>query len=110
MYPNDVNGDIFRRLEEDEFDFSVEHPVDFYAIYATEKEADIVARQYASDWKNGEKFKNIETRPSEKGGMELELVPIMKVTYENIVAFENKLAERTSKVNGYLDGWGVLNG
>jgi hypothetical protein len=42
--------------------------------------------------------------------MELELVPIMKVTYKNIVAFESKLAERTSKVNGYLDGWGVLNG
>ena len=110
MYPDDVNGDVFRRLEEDNFDFSTEHPVDFYAIYATEEEADLVARQYATDWKNGQKFKNIETRPSDKGGMELELVPIMLVTYANIVAFENKLAERTSKVKGYLDGWGVLNG
>ncbi|MBW2942467.1 ribonuclease E inhibitor RraB [Zhongshania aquimaris] len=110
MYPNDVNGDVFRRLEEDNFDFSIEHPVDFYAIYATEEEADLVAKQYATDWKRGQQFKNIETRPSEKGGMELELVPIMKVTYENIVAFEKTLAERTAKVNGYLDGWGVLNG
>ena len=110
MYPNDVNGDVLRRLEEDNFDFSIEHPVDFYAIYATEEEADLVARQYATDWKRGEKFKNIETRSSEKGGMELELVPIMIVTYENIVAFEKTLAERTAKVNGYLDGWGVLNG
>jgi len=110
MYPDDVNGDVFRRLEEDNFDFSIEYPVDFYAIYATEEEADLVARQYAKDWKGGQKFKNIETRPSDKGGMELELVPIMKVTYKNVLAFEKKLAERTSKVNGYLDGWGVLNG
>lgn len=42
--------------------------------------------------------------------MELELVPIMMVTYEIIVAFEDKLAQRTSKVNGHLDGWGVLSG
>lgn len=42
--------------------------------------------------------------------MELELVPIMMVTYENIVAFEKTLAERTAKVNGYLDGWVVWNG
>jgi hypothetical protein len=110
MYPDDVNGDVFRRLEEDNFDFSIEYPVDFYAIYATEEEADLVAKQYAKDWNGGQKFKNIETRPSDKGGMELELVPIMKVTYKNIVAFESKLAERTSKVNGYLDGWGVLSG
>ncbi len=109
MYPDDVTGDVFRRLEEDDFDFSLEYPVDFYAVYATEKEADLVARQYATDWKNGDKFKNIETKPAESGGMELELVPIMKVTYQNIVAFENKLSERTSKVDGYLDGWGVLN-
>lgn len=110
MYPDNDNGDVFRRLEEADFDFSQEYAVDFYAVYATEEEADIVARQFASDWKAGEKFKNIETRPAEKGGMELELVPVMKVTYENIAAFEKKLSDRTSKVNGYLDGWGVLHG
>lgn len=42
--------------------------------------------------------------------MELELVPIMMVTYENVLAFEKELAERTSKVEGYLDGWGVPKG
>ena len=110
MYPDDDNGDVFRRLEDADFDFSQEYAVDFFAVYATEEEADVVARQFVSDWKSGQKFKNIETRPAEKGGMELELVPIMRVTYESITAFEKKLADRTSKVNGYLDGWGVLHG
>ncbi len=110
MYPDDVKGDVFRRLERNNFDFSIEHPVDFYAVYATKEEADLIARQYVQDWKSGQKFKNIETRPYDEGGMELELVPIMMVTYETIVAFEKTLAERTDKVNGYLDGWGVWNG
>jgi len=110
MYPDNDNGDVFRRLEEANFDFSQEYAVDFYAVYATEEEADIVARQFASDWNAGQKFKNIETRPVEEGGIELELVPVMKVTYENVAAFEKKLADRTSKVTGYLDGWGVLHG
>ncbi|WP_303461276.1 ribonuclease E inhibitor RraB [Alteromonas sp. 1_MG-2023] len=107
-YPDDSNGDVLRRLEKANFDFSLEYAVDFYAVYETEEEADIVAKQFARDWKEGHKFKNIETRPAETGGMELELVPIMNVTYENITNFEIRLAERTSKVNGYLDGWGVL--
>ena len=110
MYPDDVIGDVFRRLKEDNFDFSVEHPVDFYAIYATEKEVDLIAKQYVADWKAGQQFKNIETRPSDEGGMELELVPMMMVTYENVSAFEKVLAARTAKVNGYLNGWGVWNG
>jgi len=109
MYPDDATGDVFRRLEADGFDFAVPHPVQFFAVYATEADADRVARQYASDWKRGQAFDNIETRPSDKGGMELELVPIMIVTYESVSAFERQLAERTAQVNGYLDGWGVWN-
>lgn len=109
MYPDDANGDVFRSLEENNFDFSKEYPVDFYAVYATEEESDSIAKLYVEDWRNGDAFKKIETRPCDKGGMELELVPIMKLTYENVVSFENRLAERTSKVNGYLDGWGVLS-
>ena len=98
-YPDDVRGDVFRRLEADNFDFSVEHPVDFFAVYTTNEEADLIARQYATDWKNGENFKNIETRPYDEGGMELELVKIMLVTYDNIKTFEEKLIQRTSKVH-----------
>jgi hypothetical protein len=109
MYPDDLNGDVFRRMEADNFDFSIEHPVEFYAVYATEQEADLIARQYVKDRKEGQKFVNIETFPCEDGGMELELVPVMMVTYENIVAFEKTLTERTSEVEGYLDGWGIIS-
>ncbi len=107
-YPNDENGDVFRRMEEQNFDFSKEHVVDFYAVFATEAEADQVARMYVADHNAGDKYTNIETNPHSEGGMELILSKRMLVTYEAICALEQVLSSRVSQVEGYLDGWGVM--
>ena len=107
-YPDDVNGDVFRRMQDSGFDFTVEHIVDFYSVFASEAEADQIARMYLADHKAGELLTDIETRPHEEGGMELILSKRMLVTYEAITEFEKKLRERVSRVEGYLDGWGVL--
>jgi hypothetical protein len=32
----------------------------------------------------------------------------MIVTYEDVSRFEETLAERVARVDGYLDGWGVM--
>jgi len=85
MYPEGDTGDVFRHLENSNFNFTLKYAVDFFAIYAKE-EADKIAKLYVADWIAGrQKFKNIETQPFSEGGMELILVPMMKVTYENIV-------------------------
>ena len=107
-YPDDANGDVFRRMERHGFDFSQEHVVDFHAVMATEEEADKVARMFLADHKAGQKLENIETKPHEVGGMCLDLAKKMIVTYESVAAFEALLAERVSQFEGYLDGWGVM--
>lgn len=108
QFPNDVNGDVFRRMQSSGFDFSKPHDVEYFAVFRTEEEAVSVAKQYVADHKAGDKLKNIETKPAESGGMELQLVKTMLVTYENVTTFESNLADRVSKHDGYLDGWGVL--
>jgi hypothetical protein len=107
-YPNDTNGDVFRRLEGHEFDFATEHVVDFHAVFATEAEADQIARLYLADHESGSNLTDIETKPFPQGGMELTLSKRMLVTYEAVSAFEAALADRVSQVDGYLDGWGVM--
>jgi len=107
-YPDDVNGDVFRRMKAHGFDFTREHVVDFHAVFATEAEADRIARLYVADHKAGDKFTNIETKPHREGGMQLTLSKKMIVTYEAVSAFEAMLKERVSEVDGYLDGWGLL--
>lgn len=108
QFPNDVTGDVFRRMEQAKFDFSTAHDVEFFSVFRTEAEADSVANLYLADHKTGNRLKNIETRPHQTGGMELLIVKTMFVTYENVTAFESVLANRVAKYDGYLDGWGVL--
>jgi hypothetical protein len=107
-FPNDENGDVLRELQNKSVDFSVPHNIEFFAVFKTEEMADIVAKEYLKDSFPNEKLANIETRSAQSGGMELELVVQMLLTHENITRFETRLAERVSKQNGYLDGWGVL--
>jgi len=107
-YPDDAKGDFFRRVEDHGFDFASEQVVDFHAVFATEAEADRIARMYAADHKAGDKLTNIETKPFDQGGVELTLSKRMLVGYDAVSAFESKLAERAPQVDGYLDGWGVL--
>jgi hypothetical protein len=95
-------------MEESGFDFEKEHVVDLHAVFATEKEADQIARLYVADNKAGDKLTNIETKPYPQGGMELTLSKKMFVTYEAVTAYESKLGQWVSLVDGYLDGWGVI--
>ena len=107
-FPGDANGDVLRRMEAHGFDFSREHEIEFFAVFATDEEAKQIAQLYLADHRSGDRLTNIETAPHEVGGMELTLAKMMLPTYENITAFELKLADRASTVEGYLDGWGVM--
>ncbi len=108
QFPQDVNGDVFRRMQKSGLDFSKSHDVEFFAVFRTESEADVVAKQYLADHKSGNRLVKIDTRPAKKGGMELLLVKNISLTYEGVTAFERRLLERVSAHDGYLDGWGVL--
>lgn len=108
-YPQDENGDVLRRLEADDFDFTTPHDVEFFAIFPTEAAAAAVARQYLADHEAGDHLANVETTPTEDGEVELMLVKPMLVTYQNVTDFENTLAERVEAQGGYMDGWGVMH-
>ncbi|WP_115527998.1 MULTISPECIES: ribonuclease E inhibitor RraB [Xanthomonas] len=107
-FPRDENGDVLRRMQASNFDFSKKHDVEFFAVFRTEEAAYYVAMEFVADRKAGEHFVNIETRPADSGGMELELVKRMIVTHDAVTEFEERLASRVSRHDGYMDGWGVL--
>jgi hypothetical protein len=107
-YPDDINGNVLRRMQASNFDFTKPHDVEFFAVFRTEEAAASVAKEYVADRKAGDRIVNIETRPAESGGMELELVKHMIVTHEAVTEFEQRLAERVARHDGYLDCWGVF--
>ena len=107
-YPAGATGDVFRRLQARGFDFGREHIVDFYAVFPTEDAADSVAKQYFSDHKSGDLYANIETKPADESGMQLTVSKSMRVTYENVRAFEGEFEIRVGAHAGHVEGWGVL--
>ena len=107
-FPDDENGDVFRRMEASAFDFSRPHNVDFFAIFPTMREANEVAKQFIADHHAGAPLVSVKTRPSEKGVTELMIVKSMLVTHEDVTNFENLLGRRVAQHDGCLDGWGVM--
>lgn len=108
-YPDDEIGIVLSRLDEQGFDFSVHHPVEFFVVLTTEEDAERIGEMYVDDHNSGDEMDNIETRPHESGGMELELVKVMQITHENISGFQETLRQRVSQVDGFLDGWGLVH-
>jgi hypothetical protein len=104
-FPDDETGDVFRRMQESEFNFSEEHIVNFHAVFSTAEEADKIALMFVSDTS---RYENIETQPYDEGGMELTISQKMLLTYESVSSLENLLASRVGLVEGYMDGWGVM--
>ena len=108
QFPNDQNGDVFRRMHASGFDFSKPHNVEFFAVFRTEEDADRVAREFVADHRAGDTLVAVDTSPHEVGGMALKIVKSMLVTHRDVTAFEALLAQRAGKYDSYVDGWGVL--
>ena len=107
-FPDDENGDVPRRMAASDFPFDQPHDVDFFAVFASNEDAKLVATQYIADHEAGDPMAAVSTGAHHRAGTELKLVKKMLVTHENVTAFENRLAERCRRNGGELDGWGVL--
>ena len=93
-----------RRLQQHGFDFSKEHPIDFYAILPSRQAAESVAKTFNTEMKT-----EVELQPEvDKPGTQVTVIRTMHATYENITSFESKFGRIVEANGGYLDGWGVM--
>ncbi len=110
QFPNDENGAILQCLAEHQFNFHVEHPVDFFALLYTEGEAQQVADIYQQRQKDDETITDVEQRTADDGkSFELVVTQMMMVTYDNVRRAEKQLADVCREYKGTTDGWGVLH-
>jgi hypothetical protein len=107
-FPDDENGDVLRRMADSDFPFEQPHDVDFYAVFPSHDDANLVARQLIGGHDAGERLAAVKTAPHHRAGTELKVVKTMLVTHENVTAFETRLADLCRTHGGKLDGWGVL--
>lgn len=102
-WPNDADGDVFRRLADDRFDFSTAHVVDFVIDFSDSPPAEAVARLR-------------QTYPTatlcdhtEYGPKSLLFQIQAVVTYELVTATQEALTKLLRPFGGVCNSWGVLN-
>ena len=99
-WPEGEDGDVFRSLEQDGFDFSAEVPIDFNVDVADP--ANIGPAIDAA----------LEVYPDAAIGLEDDYFVIQlqaRLTYELVISAQQKLTAATAKFGGNCDSWGVMH-
>ena len=108
-WPNDVDGDVFRRLEQHGFDFEKVHEIDFNIDFnswpLSVETVDYIRSLYSSieiiepdeeDIENGDTV----------GYMQFQVVS--KLTYDLVMDIQKKVTDEVSKYGGWCESWGVM--
>jgi len=108
-FPDDDNGAMLQSLREHHFDFTIEHPVDFFALLPNEQAAQQLAGHFRPLQQDYPTITHIELRPAVDGRQtELIITRQMLVSYDSVKQFENELHGLCKPHKGSSDGWGVL--
>jgi hypothetical protein len=100
-WPDDADGDVFRSLEADGFDFSVETLIEFN-VDLGDPDSTTAAIDAALD-----------VCPDAAIGLEDDhfVVQVQALlTYEFVIAAQQKLTAATEKFGGSCDSWSVMHG
>jgi hypothetical protein len=103
-WPDDADGDVFRRLEADEFDFSksytVDYNVDFEAWPPPSAALDLLRSQFGS----------IEIFEPDEDGDGFVLFQITgPVSYEGVTSIQRRTSSAMQPYGGICESWGVMS-
>ncbi len=100
-WPNDADGDVFRRMEISGFDFSKETLVDFNIDFdhwpITDSEYEYVKKLYP----DCQFFGN-----NESGYAQFQISGLL--TYKMVTSMQKLVSDEVAKVGGVCESWGVM--
>ena len=101
-WPNDADGDVFRRLEGHAFDFSITHSIDFnvdFEVWPPPEDAITwLKRQYGQVGIH---------EPEESFGGYVDFQIEAKLTYELVMFTQTEVSAAMAKHQGICESWGV---
>ena len=109
-WPNDIDGDVFRRLEAHGFDFSIEHEIDinidFDSWPLSNNTVDAINELYP-----GCNFIEPDEEDIENGDTNgyVQFYITEKLTYELIVKMQKEATNKVKQYGGWCDSWGVVS-
>jgi hypothetical protein len=104
-YPDDANGDVFRRMEAHGDDLTKPRDIDFAVVFPDERSAkNFAERIHSLGYKATVKNTEREDFP-----WDVIVVNHMASTYDGINNFEDLLKSIADDWGGQNDGWGCFN-
>lgn len=106
VYPDDVNGDVLRRMEARGDDLSKPRNIDFSVVFADASSAQQFA-EYFQALGHNVSVEHAETRPDFP--WDVLVVQHMAPSYDAITDFEDLLQSVADRWGGHNDGWGCFS-
>lgn len=102
-WPADADGDVFRRLQADDFDFSAEYEIDFNVDFT-----DWPPEPAALTWLRS-KYSRVKTyEPEENFNGYVQFMIRSKLTYALVIETQAEATAGTSQYGGVCESWGVM--
>ena len=106
IYPNDVNGDVLRRMEAQGDDLTKPRNIDFTVAFADENSA----AQFAEHFRSLGHEVSVEfTETNQDRPWDVVVVQHMVPSHDEITSFENLLQSVADGWGGHNDGWGCFS-
>lgn len=108
-WPNDADGDVFRRLEEKNFDFDstvqVDFNIDFDHWPLSKEEQEFVKGLYPNSELIDPDEEDIEAG-DDMGYVQFQVVG--KLTYELVIEVQGAVTNQMRQIGGVCESWGVM--
>jgi hypothetical protein len=102
-WPPDADGDVFRRLEAKNFDFTVEYAIDFNVDFE-----DWPPHPDAISWLQA-KYRNVEVyEPEEDFNGYIQFKIHSKLNYSLVIETQAEVTTQMQQYGGLCETWGVL--
>jgi hypothetical protein len=105
-YPDDDNGDVLRRMEEDGDDLTRARNIDFSVVFPVESAAEKFAEHFRAQGLAAEVY---FAETMKEFPWNVNVVNHMTPSHQEIGDFETSLQEVADSLGGHNDGWGCFS-
>jgi hypothetical protein len=104
IWPQDADGDVFRRLESDGFNFDLLHSIDFNIDFDAWPPSPELIKLLRNQYSNLKVFE-----PDDQGSGYVQFVVESKLTYELVMFIQSSVSELAAPFGGVCESWGVMH-
>jgi len=102
-WPDDVDGDVFRRMQSNGFDFRTPTDIDFNVDFDAWPPADELMDRLRAQFSKVEEFP-----PDSDGDGYVQFVVHAPLTYELVIFIQSSVSGLAAEFGGVCESWGAL--